>query len=190
MFRFSISFIVIAAMLCVAGSAVASSVNVKISGPGAVNDTTIKAGQPVSFDVYIANDKKYTCFTIGFKMISSDIKNVVHVADSGKGNNPRGDVKGWNGFQDASIWDLGGLHVVESNWDGKMPELLGFGGLCAYKAYEPHEMQKCLSWDMRFDEVGTFVVDSSWFPPGGKWVMGQPAHEPVWGGPYTFTVVK
>ena len=73
MFRFTVSFIVIAVILFVGGVAVASSVKVKISGPGAVNDTTIQAGKPVSFDVYMANDNKYTCFTLGFEMTSEDV---------------------------------------------------------------------------------------------------------------------
>ncbi len=190
MSRFAVSFIVLTALLLAAGSATATSVNMKISGPGAVNDSTIKAGEPVSFDVYIANDRTFTAFTIGFKLISTDIKTVAHVADSGKGHNKAGDVKAFNGWEDFSIWDLGGLYVVESDWDGKLPDVLGFGGLCAYKKYEPHDEMKCLSWDLRIDEPGSIVVDSSFFPPGGKWIFGQPAHAPAWGGPYTFKVVK
>ena len=168
----------------------ASSVSIKLSGPGAVNDSTIKAGEKVSFDIYILNDAKYTCFTMGFKISSSDIVAVGHPADSGNGMNPKGDVKAYDGFKDASIFDLGGLYVVESDWDGKLPDLIGFGGLCAYKSYEPREEAKKISFDLLFDEVGTIVVDSSFFPPGGQWVFGQPKHIPAWGGPYTFQVVK
>lgn len=190
MFRFSISIIAIVVMLGLAGSTVASSIDLKISGPGVVDDTTIKVGQPVSFELYIANDKKYTYMNIGFKMTSQDIKNVVHLIDSGKGYNPAGDVKCWNGFEDKSIWDFGGMHVVERSWDGVLPDTLGFGAICAYKTYDPHERRKCFSWDMRFDEVGTVVVDSTFFPPAGTWVIGEPAHEPAWGGPYVLRIVK
>ncbi|UCG60618.1 MAG: hypothetical protein JSV52_09805 [Candidatus Zixiibacteriota bacterium] len=190
MFRFMVGLIVVLALLIVAGSAAATEVSVKISGPGAVNDSTIKAGEPVSFDIYIENDRKFTCFTMGFKMISKDIKKVVHVADTTGGLNERGDVKGYNGWQDASIYDLGGVYVIEADWDGTLPEVVGFGGLCAYKKYEPHDLQKCLSWDLRIEQPGSITVDSSYFSPGGKWIFGQPAHEPAWKGPYTFLVVQ
>ena len=99
----------IAALLLFAGSTMASSVSIKLSGPGAVNDSTIKVGEKVSFDVYILNDAKYTVFNLGFKVSSSDITTVTHPADSGKGLNPKGDIKAYGGFEDKSIFDMTGL---------------------------------------------------------------------------------
>ncbi len=188
--RFLVLITAIAALLLCAGSTMASSVSIKLSGPGAVNDSTIKAGEKVSFDIYILNDGSFTCFSMGFKISSSDIAVVAHPADSGNGKNSAGDVKAFGGFEDASIFDLGGLYVVESDWDGKLPDLIGFGGLCAHKSYDAHENGKRMSFDLLFDGAGTVVVDSSFFPPGGQWVFAQPKHAPAWGGPYTFQVVK
>lgn len=190
MSRISAGTIVSMVIMLLAISAMATSVSIEVSGPGVVNDSTIKAGEKVSFDVYIENDQEFTCFTLGFKIGSNDIAAVTHIADSGKGHNPHGDVKAFNGFEDASIWDLGGMHVVESNWDGKLPELIGFGGLAAFKKYTPHDRAKTMSWDMSVGSPGTIVVDSSFFPPGGLWVFGQPKHIPEWGGPYIFQVVE
>ncbi len=176
------------------GSALAGSVGMKISGPGAVNDSTIKAGDTVTVDIYIANDTTFTGFSLGFKIVSKDIKKVVHVADSGNGLNDLGDIKGHNGWNDKSIWDFGGVFAVERDWDGELPETLGFGGLCVKQKYTPHEKMKVLSFDMIVPDTGTITIDSSFFPPGGRWLFSAPppgpAEEPDWLGPYTFQVAK
>ncbi len=177
-----------------AGSVWAGSVGIKISGPGAVNDSTIKAGEKVSVDIYVANDTVFTGFSLGFKLVSPTIKEIIHVADSGNGLNDRGDVKGHNGWEDKSVWDFGGVFAVETDWDGKLPDLLGFGGLCIKQKYEPHEMKKVLSFDMIVPEAGPITIDSAFFPPGGAWLFSAPppggAEQPDWLGPYNFTVVK
>lgn len=179
-------------VLCVAFAMTATAVEVsmKISGPGAVNETTIKAGQKVSFDVYMVNDTTWKGFTIGFQVNSPTIKKVIRPADSGKGLNARGDIKGFNGFQDNSIWDLKGTFVVDTAWNGSLPDTLGFGGICVKSSYAPHPLQKNLSFELIFPEAGAIVVDSSYWPPGGQWLFALPEHHPVWKGPYKFTVVK
>lgn len=175
-------------------SALASSVSMGISGPGAVNDSTIKVGEKVSVDIFIANDTIFKGFSIGFTVKSPTIKSVVHVVDSGKGLNDGGDIKGYNGWNDKSIWDFGGVFAVERDWDGELPELLGFGGLCVKKKYESHDLAKVLSFEMIVPEAGEIIIDSSFFPPGGTWMFSSPppgrAEEPDWMGPYTFKVVK
>lgn len=180
------------AALCatIAGSAMAVDISMKISGPGAVNETTIKAGQPVSFDVYMANDSTWKGFTIGFQVKSPNIKTVIHPADSGKGLNARGDIKGYNGFNDKSVWDLNGVFIIDTAWNGTLPDTLGFGGICVKSSYMPHPSQKNLSFEIIFPEAGTVVVDSSFFAPGGEWLFALPSHKPGWHGPYKFTVVK
>ncbi|MBU8934269.1 MAG: hypothetical protein KOO62_09710 [candidate division Zixibacteria bacterium] len=171
----------------------ASEITMQLSGPGAVDDTTIKAGEPVSVDIFVMNDSLYTGFSIGFSVVSKDMKKIVHVTDSTGGLNENGDLKGYNGWNDKSIWNFG-LYTVEKDWDGVLPELLGFGGLCVQREYQPHESQKCLSFEVIFPEPGTVVIDSAFYPPGGRWLFAGPspetAHEPIWGGPYKFKVVK
>jgi len=175
-------------------SVLASSVSMKISGPGAVNDSTIKAGDTVSVDIYIANDSVFKGYSLGFTVKSPTIKTVVHVVDSGNGLNDRGDIKGYNGWDDKSIWDFGGVFVVERDWDGELPEVLGFGGLSIKKIYEPHELAKVLSFEMIVPDTGVITIDSSFFPPGGTWMFSAPpparTEEPDWLGPYTFKVIK
>lgn len=194
MFRFAILCLTLATLLATVGTATASSVSVKLSGPGAVDDTTIKAGEKVSFDIYVANDTVFTFFQLGFRIFSDDITSVIHPADSGNGKNERGDVKAYNGFENASIFDMGGLHVVDmispTSWDGKLPDTIGFGGMCVHKKYEPHPLQKNISIDLIFEQPGTVTIDSSWFPPLGEWMFAPPEHNPEWGGPYTFKVVE
>ncbi len=171
----------------------ATSVSMKISGPGAVNDSTIQAGKEVSVDIYVANDTVFSGFSLGFSIKSPAIKSITHVPDSGNGLNENGDIKGYNGWEDKSIWDFAGILVVERNWDGKLPELLGFGGLCIKKDYMPHDLVKVLSLDIIVPEAGMITIDSSFFPPGGKWMFAAslgPTEGPKWGGPYTFKVIK
>ncbi|HWR82889.1 MAG TPA: hypothetical protein VN285_06285 [Candidatus Deferrimicrobium sp.] len=181
------------AVLALLGSiAWAGSVGLKISGPGAVNDSTIKAGEKVSVDIYISSDTMFTGFSLGFKVLSPTIKNIIHVADSGKGLNKGGDVKGYNGWQDRSVWDMG-LWPVERSWDGVLPDTLAFGGVSIKNRFNPQPPTKVLSFEMIVPETGQLKVDSSFFPPGGRWLFSAqpgPQVEPKWLGPYTFNVVK
>ncbi|MCB2229364.1 hypothetical protein KQH82_01525 [bacterium] len=167
----------------------APAIELKISGPGAVDAGTIKAGEPVNFDLYFSNDKDRRGFSAGFKIFSNDIAQIVHLADSGNGINKAGDVKGFNGFEDKSVFDLGGVWVSERSWDGKLPDTVGFGGVTVRTMYEPHDSQKVISWSAKVMGEGTLVVDSSFFPPGGYWKYGN-EEKAAWGGPYTFKVVK
>ena len=175
-------------------SAMAGSISMKLSGPGAINDSTIQAGKNVSVDIYISNDSIYSGFSFGFAFKSPDIKKIIHVSDSLPSLNENGDIKGFNGWEDKSIWNFGGVYAVENDWNGEMPELLGFGGLSIQQQYQPHDIQKCLSLNMMLPETGTITIDSAFYPPGGGWMFASPAedgvHQPKWGGPYTFKVVK
>jgi hypothetical protein len=47
-------------------SILASSVSMKISGPGAVNDSTIKVGEKVTVDIFIVNDTVFRGYSLGF----------------------------------------------------------------------------------------------------------------------------
>lgn len=171
-----------------------TSITLKISGPGAVNDSTIKVGEPVSIDIYWENkDDDRRGFTTGFKISSETIKTIIHVADSGNGVNPLGDIKAFNGWEGTKAWDFTGVKVIDADWDGNLPELIGFGGLRVKNRYDAHENKKVLSWTMIVPEEGTIMVDSSFFKPGGVWAIVGPSGvevTPVWGGPYVFKVVK
>ena len=173
-----------------AANSFAVSIDMKISGPGAVNDSTIKVGEKVSFDLYFVNKAAYRGFSLGFKFTSPDIKKVTHVVEKGLGVNKNGDIKAFNGWNDITVWDFSGLLSVETNWDGELPDIIGFGGVCKNKEYKPHSRAKNISIEMIIDETGTIVVDSSFFPPSGKWMFSPPSVTPEWGGPYQFKVVK
>ncbi|MCK4573392.1 MAG: hypothetical protein KAU36_03430 [candidate division Zixibacteria bacterium] len=179
-----------AVLLLTAGLVGATSIGMKLSGPGAVNETTIKAGEPVTVDIYFENDVERRGFSVGFKITSPDIKTIVHPADSGNGLNDNGDIKAHNGWQDNSVWDMGGLYVAERDWDGKLPELVGFGGICIHKRFAPQKSTRQISFDLVVDEPGIFTIDSSYFPPTGTWMFAPPEHKPAWGGPYLFKVVE
>ncbi len=187
--------VIVALLALCAGSATSTSISLKLSGPGAINDSTIKVGEKVSFDVYVLNDTVFTGFTMGFKVTSPDIKKIVHVPDSAGGLTEAGDLKAYNGWDDQSVWDLNGVIATECSWDGVLPDTVGFGGLCVKMQYPPHKIEKKLSMDLMFSGPGTIVVDSTFYPPGGKWLFAAPARigpmvQPDWAGPYKFTVVK
>ena len=181
---------VMTAILLLAVNSFASEISVQLSGKGVVNDSTIKAGENVSVDIYFENDTEVRGFSIGFKLTSDDIKKINHPADKGNGLNKNGDIKGFNGWEDKTIWDLGGVYVIEKDWDGALPELLGLGGLCKSKVYGPHKKAKNISFDLMVEEEGTLVLDSSFFPPTGRWLFSPPNTPPTWHGPYKFNVVK
>lgn len=180
-------------VIALAAMAGATTVSMKISGPGAVNDSTIKAGEKVSFEIYCSNEKQLKGISLGFKLYSKDIKTVVHVADSGKGLNKAGDIKGWNGWNDKSMWDFGGIWPALKNWEGNLPDTIGFAGLVAKKIYPPHPVMKTLSFDVVIPTAGTIAIDTTYYPPGGSWKVvleGNLNEEPVWKGPYKWHVVK
>ncbi|MDD3732342.1 MAG: hypothetical protein PHU88_08215 [candidate division Zixibacteria bacterium] len=183
--------IALLALFLFSGSAMAQggSISAKISGPGALNDSTIKAGENFSIDILMANDSLRRGMSFGFRLYSDDIKNVVHVADSGNGVNDLGDIKGHNGWENKSVWDFTGLLATHTDWDGKLPDTIGFAGVVIKQRYNPHPLQKNISIDLIVPEEGTLVFDSSFFPPGGKWKYDN-NERPAWGGPYKFKVIK
>jgi hypothetical protein len=173
-----------------------AEVSLKVSGPGAINDSTVKAGEKFCLDVYFSNDRPHRGFTMGFKLSSPDIKTVIHPSDSGHGLNANGDLKGYNGWQDNSIWDLRGVIVsTRPDWDGKLPDWFGLGGVTVKQHFMPQEAKKVLSFDLIVPTPGTLVVDSTWFPPSNSWKFadkdenGQ-EQRPAFHGPYKFKVVK
>lgn len=187
------------ALVLSAGSVFAegtTDVYIGISGPGAVNDSTIKAGEKVSVDVYWSNSQDdLRAFATGFRMYSPDIAKIVHVKDSGAANalNDDGDVKGYNGWENSDVWDFTGVLDVQPDWDGVLADTVGFGGFVIKQHYGVHEKMKVLSWDIMVPDAGTLMIDSSFFPPGGKWLVVHTSRtevRPAWHGPYKFSVVK
>ena len=188
-------FVALSAGMLEAKSKVGAAVKLGLSGEGAINDSTIKAGKDFSIDIHIENDSIRTGFTLGFIFKSEDIKNIIHLTDSGNGINDSGDLVGHNGWENNSIWDFDGTGSVELDWDGKLPEHLGFWGLSIKRHFPPMELKKVISINLNIVDTGSLVVDSVYFPPGGKWMFSSPADiaapvEPDWDGPYSFKVVK
>ena len=66
---------------------------------------------------------------------------------------------------------------------------IGFAGVVIKKRYGPHELERKISMDMIVPEEGILVVDSSFFPPGGKWKFDD-EEKPEWDGPHRIHVVK
>lgn len=166
-----------------------AEIALKLSGPGAVNDSTIKAGQKVSVDLYFSNDKPRKAFTAGLQISSPDIKTIIHPSDSGKGVNETGDIKGYNGWQDNSVWDLKGILVNKGDWDGTLPDYCGLGGVAVKQRFNPQPSTKQISLDLIVPEPGTLIIDSIFFPPGGYWKYAD-GEKPIWNGPYKYKVVK
>lgn len=194
--NFRIAVIAAVGLMLAAGAAHSATVAMKISGPGAKNDSTIIAGKKVSLDIYIENEKDRRGISLGFKIFSPDstITTILHPSDSGKGlEETAGDVKGYNGFQNKSIFDLLNK-AITYDWDGKLPDQIGFMTHIFKNVYKPHPLEKAYSIDIEVPTPGTLVVDSAFFPPGGRWIMVTqaelPPDVPEWKGPYRFKVVK
>lgn len=178
----------------------ATTISMKLSGPGVVNDSTVKAGQKVSLDIYSENNEEWQGITFTFKMTSPTIKKVEFPSDS-TGINERGNVHGFNGWQDKSIWDLF-VKVPEYELNGELPEVFGVGAAVVKNKYKSHPKQKILSFDVRFTETGAVIIDSTSIPGNGGSVwkvarsprvtpVGKESQEPVkWNGPVRFKVVK
>lgn len=194
--------ILLTVALCVifAATAMSSTVSIKLSGAGKVNDSTIKAGQKVSLDIYFDNEVPRMGLSLGFRIFSPDksITTILHPADSGNGiedskGGVRGDIKGYNGFEDKAIFNLLNKAVI-TNWDGKLPDTMGIMTMVFGKIWKPQPVQKCYSIDIIVPTAGLIAVDSSFFPPGGRWMMvteaNKPEHFPTWKGPYKYKVVK
>jgi hypothetical protein len=189
--------VLVLCLTAVVAMAAETDVLLKISGPGAVDSTTIKAGQPVSFDFYFANNKDHgRGFTTGFCIKSKDIKKIVHAADKSGGLSESGDIKGYNGWETAGIWDLGGVYIPRPDWDGNLPDTMAFAGAVVKKLYNKHPLLKVLSWNLVINEPGQLVVDSCFVRPGSAWQIvhadstGLVISAPGWKGPYIFNVVK
>lgn len=191
-------FVAIVAMALSAAAEPTTKVNMKLSGPGAVNDSTIKAGQPVSIDVYLSTKSELKAVSMGFRISSPDIKTVAHVKDSGAWLGGAAGIKGWNGWNDFSKWDFLNRPVYK-DWDGNLPDTLGFVTAVAKKKYLPHEEMKVYSVEMIVPGPGILTLDTAFYPPGGSWkvVLSPKApgeknsdEKPGWKGPYKWTVVK
>ena len=195
MHRTKTVLLILALVAVVAPATFAIDITMKIEGPGAINDTTIKAGEPVTFELYWANDiDDLRGFATGFTIVSKTIEKIVHVKDTLGGLTPLGDIKGYNGWENSSKWNFNGVMVRQSDWDGVLPDTIGFAGLVSSKDnYNKHEKMKVISWEMIVPEPGTIVVDSAFYPPGGVWEVavgnGEPTR-PTWDGPHKFKVVK
>ena len=190
--------LVLSLLALLAFSAVANDVKVKISGPGAVNDSTIKAGEEVSFDIYFSNTQNGgRGFSAGFVIKSPDIKKVIHVPDTAGGLNEAGDIKGHNGWESHSVWDFD-FWIPTPDWDGNLPDTIGFAGAVVKNRWNAHDLMKTISMHMMFEEPGTVVVDSAFVRPGTYWMTvhqddqtgERTESKPNWGGPYKFKVVK
>lgn len=175
-----------------------TSVIMKLSGPGAVNDSTIKAGQRVSVNIYFGTKQELRALSLGLRLYSTDIKTIQHASDTGQALTEEGDIKGWNGWNDFTKWDFLNKAVLK-NWDGILPDTLGFVTAVAKKKYTPHEEMKIYSIDLVIPEPGTIMIDTAFYPPGGSWkaVLAPKApgdhktdERPSWKGPYKWTVVK
>ena len=128
MAKLVLTLMVLGCCVLVATAAMSATVSMKLSGAGKVNDSTIKAGEKVSLDVYFDNEKPRMGLSIGFKISSPDksITTIVHPADSGKGlDDSAGDVKGYNGYEGKGIFDLLNKPIF-SDWDGTLPDQMGF----------------------------------------------------------------
>lgn len=178
----------------------ATTISMKLSGPGVVNDSTVKAGQKVSLDIYSENNEEWGGISFTFKMTSPTIKKVEFPSDS-TAINERGNAHGFNGWQDKSIWDMF-VKFPEYEVNGQLPEVFGVGALVVKNKYKPHPKQKILSYDVRFTEAGSVTIDSTSIPGSGGslWKVarsprvtpvGKESQEPVkWTGPVRFKVVK
>lgn len=160
----------------------------KISGDAVVGEDSIVVGEEFSLDLYLSNVEKQSGFTLGFVLSGKKgFKGVRHVQPDSvltAGEN----VRAHNGFEDKSIWDMTGIMKPVFSWDGKLPDSILIGGIAMNKGWEKTDLERYVSITMEALSTGQFCIDSSFIPPGGSWMYADQT-EPVWEGPYCFTVV-
>ncbi|MCH9031695.1 MAG: hypothetical protein IIB00_05490 [candidate division Zixibacteria bacterium] len=168
-----------------------SAVRVEVSGEGAIGKDKIESGVPFNMDVYASNGSKRSGFTLGFQFTGKDgLKSVVHIfdKDADSASYHLSSISAYNGFEDRSIWDLGGLQRRVDSWDGNLPDSALVGGICMNNVWGVTTEKKYFSFEMIAVGAGTLCIDSAYIPPGGAW-MFAPGSNPSWEGPYCFEVV-
>ena len=168
-----------------------SAVRLEVSGEGAIGKDKIKAGAPFSVDLYASNGGEQSGFTLGFQFTGKDgLKSVVHIFDKDADSAVYhlSSINAYNGFEDRSIWDLGGIQKRVDSWDGTLPDSALVGGISMNNVWGVTAEKKYFSFEMIAISAGTLCIDSAYIPPGGAW-MYAPGPNPAWGGPYCFKVV-
>lgn len=161
----------------------------KISGDAVVGEDSLLVGEEFSLDLYLSNVEKQAGFTLGFILSGKKgFKGVRHVQPDSvltAGEN----VTAHNGFGDKSIWDMTGIMKPVFSWDGKLPDSILLGGIAMNKGWEKTDLKRYVSIALEAKSTGRFCIDSAFIPPGGSWMYADQT-EPVWEGPYCFTVVE
>ena len=168
-----------------------SALRLEVSGEGAIGKDKIKSGVPFMIDVYASNGGDQSGFTVGFEFTGKDgLKSVVHVfdKDADSATYHLSSISAYNGFEDRSIWDLGGLQRRVDSWDGNLPDSALVGGISMNNVWKATAEKKYFSFEMIAVGSGTLCIDSAYIPPGGAW-MFAPGPNPVWEGPYCFKVI-
>lgn len=180
---------VLISVLALSSGANAQQAVFKISGDAVVGEDTILVGEEFSLDLYLSNVEKQNGFTLGFILSGKKgFKGVRHVQPDSvdkAGEN----VTAHNGFEDKSIWDMTGIMKPVFSWDGEFPDSILLGGIALNKGWEKTDLERYVSIAMEAKSTGHFCIDSAFIPPGGSWMYADQT-EPVWEGPYCFTVVK
>jgi hypothetical protein len=86
-------------------------------------------------------------------LTSPDIKTITHPEDQDNGMGEHGDVRAYNGWENKSIWSLGGMYVVKRDWDGKVPELIGFGDKVGFTVEFDHDTELATGVDIGLDNA-------------------------------------
>lgn len=181
--------------LALANSANAQQVIAKVGGDGVVGADSVKAGAPFTIDIWMENGGVQKGFTLGFALSGKNgLKSISHGWSSKPTDsafNPTSNILAFNGFEDASIWDMGKLMKKVTSWDGNLPDTTLIGGVSMNKSWEKNEMTHYVSFAVQANEAGTICVDSAYVAPGGAWLFAgaESSGPPKWDGPYCFTVV-
>ncbi|MFQ5608103.1 MAG: hypothetical protein ACE5GA_09160 [Candidatus Zixiibacteriota bacterium] len=185
----------LAFVVTIAGSAAAQGVKMKVGGEGVIGKDSVRAGESFSFDLYMSNDGFYSGFTLGFKLYGEGgIKTVKHAWTSSPKDSafdPSSNIHPFNGFEDKSVWDMGGFMRRVQDWDGKLPDYALIGGVAMNKGWNKCDFTHFVSFEMSANGKGKVCMDSAFVSPGGDWLYASKdgAITPGWAGPYCVTVV-
>jgi len=163
---------------------------------------TMLSGHDYQVRIWIENDATIMAMTMGFLLMSGDGAAWQWQSQS-SGYGPSAAitvVSGCRMYPPDSIWNFGGLYVIEKDFNGASPDSILLGGVNSHvgRGLSPGSLQHMVSFHFKAlapgSSMATLCIDTSFIPPAGfwKWDLGGQVVYPTvsWGHPTKCWVIR